>query len=243
MSRKRVGLDGIGPALQSWGDFKDNGSFAAGSSVYVSPTQEMAVYVSDHRTTLFGQYRIRSHARAASPTLRPTASLNTPFAVDEGSSTQLTGQGKAPITKAYVQLFQDTGAGVPHDDSAWLNVEYEDRSLDHFDHCAASTSATTRLRPVRRHRARPARGQGQLDPVVRPPGCKIQLNDYPISSDEFPGPSTALLRGTGQFEEVDDLKNAARPPLPRARCPRGRCRRRRPVRRARTTTTVTTSRA
>jgi hypothetical protein len=213
--RKQVGLDGIGPALQAWGDFKDNGSFAAGSSVYVSPTGEMVTYVSDHRTTLFGQYRLRSLVRAGSPTLRPTASVDGPFAVDEGSSTQLTGQGKAPITKAFVQLFEDTGAGVPHDDSAWLNVEFEDRNLDHFDHlCRLDLDNNLVFDPC---------GDVDPDPLAdrvssvrwfAPPGCDIQLNDYPVSSDEFPGPSTALLRGTGQFQEVHDLSKlqVSRPP-------------------------------
>ena len=213
--RKRVGLDGIGPALQSWGDFKDNGSFAAGSSVYVSPTGELVTYVSDHRTTLFGQYRQRSLVRAGSPTLRPTASVDGPFAVDEGSSIQLTGQGKAPITKAFVQLFEDTGAGVPHDDSAWLNVEFEDRNLDDFDHlCRLDLDNNLVFDPC---------GDVDPDPLAdrvsslrwfAPPGCTIQLNDYPVTSDEFPGPSTALLRGTGQFHEVHDLSKlqVSRPP-------------------------------
>jgi hypothetical protein len=38
-----------------------------------------------------------------------------------------------------------------------------------------------------------------------PPGCNIQANNYPIRSDEFPGPGSVVLRGTGQIETVEDL--------------------------------------
>jgi len=206
VARKRVGLDGIGPALQSWGDNKDNGSFAAGSSVYISPSGELVVHVSDHRTTLFGQYRPRSLVRANSPTLRPTASVNGPFAVDEGSSVQLTGQGRAPITKAFVQLFANNGVGVSHDDSTWLNVEFEDRDLDHFDDlCRLDLGNFPFVDDVCGTPLDPIANKVSSVRWFAPPGCTIQLNDYPVRSDEFPGPSTALLRGTGQFQEVHDL--------------------------------------
>jgi len=206
VSRKRVGLDGLGPGLQSWGDFRDNGSFAAGSGVYVSPTGEMIVQVSHHEKTVIGQYRLRSNVRADSPTLRPTASVDGPFAVDEGLAVQLTGQGKAPITKAFVQLFSDTGVGVSHDDSAWLNIDYEDRDLDHFDDlCKLNLGNNSLFDPCGDVFPDPLADRVSSVRWFAPPGCDIQANDYPIRSDEFPGPSTVLLRGTGHFEEVHDL--------------------------------------
>jgi hypothetical protein len=206
VSRKRVGLDGLGPALQSWGNFVDVGSMAAGSGVHVTPSGELLVYVTDHRTTIFGEYRYHSLVRPDSPTLRPTASINGPFVVDEGSSVELTGSAEAPITKAFVQLFSSTGAGLSLNDGAWLTVEFQDRDLDHFDDlCRLNLGNFQLLDPC---------VIAGLDPIwdrvsslrwFAPPGCTIQANDYPIRSGEFPGPDTVLLRGTGAFEEVLNL--------------------------------------
>lgn len=206
VNQKRVGLAGIGPALQGWGDNIDNGSFAAGSGVHVTPSGEALVYVTDHRTTIFGEYRRLGLVRDNSPTMRPTATIDGPFAVDEGSSIQLTGQAEAPIQKAYVQLFEQRRAGIAHTSAPRLNVEYDERQLDQFDDlCKLNLGNNNVFDPC---------GDVFPDPLwdkvtslrwFAPPGCNIQANNYPIRSDEFPGPGTVILRGTGQIETVEDL--------------------------------------
>lgn len=194
----------VGPA--TWGEGKYFGSFAAGSSVYVSPSGELIVYVSHHfgrgapdffsPTNDFvtvSEFRHHNVVRANSPTLHPTASVGGPFAVDEGSSVQLTGQGEPPITKAFIQLFNPTGAGSTGLFDGWLIVDYPDRHADLFDDLS-------RLKVL----------GGIWDKAsswrwFAPPGCTIQANDFPITSVDFPGDDTVVLRGTGQLEEVQDL--------------------------------------
>ena len=221
MSRKRLGLDGLGLGMPSWGDSKYVGSFAAGSGVYVSPTGELIVNVSRHFTDdLRPVPAAGSLVRANSPTLRPTASVNGPFAVDEGSAVQLTGQGKPPITKAFVQLFSDTGVGVSHDDSAWLNVEYEDRDLDHFDDlCRLNLGNNSVFDPC---------GDVVPDPLAdrvssvrwfAPPGCNIQANDYPVRSDEFPGPARSSCAGRGSSRRSTTSRSCASPGPPAGTLP------------------------
>src|SRR6266511_2995272 len=185
----------------SWGGFTDTGSFAAGSSVYVSPSGELIVYDSNHGgsagdTVVLGEYRIGSLVRANSPTLKPTAKIDGSFAVDEGSSVALTGSGEPPITKAFIQLFEDTNVGLEGTVGAWLTVEYDTRDADSFDqldflHLPASSiwEATSSWR------------------WFAPPGCTISANDYPVRSSSFPGPDTVQLRGTGRFEEALDLSH------------------------------------
>lgn len=184
----------------SWGGFTRTGSFAAGSSVYVSPSGELIVYVSNHDSSgsvaVLGEFRIGSLVRANSPTLRPTASVGGPFVIDEGGSGSLTGQGEPPITKAFVQLFGDTNVGLELTGWPWLAVEHDDRNLDAFDQLDFLGG-----------RAKEIWEEASSWRWFAPPGCTIQANDYPIRSDEFPGPSTVVLRGTGRFEEVLDLSN------------------------------------
>jgi hypothetical protein len=206
VNQKRVGLAGVGPALQGWGDNIDNGSFAAGSGIHVTPSGEVLVYVTDHQSTIFGEYRRLGLVPQASPTLKPTATIDGPFAVDEGSSVQLTGQAEAPIQKAFVQLFEQRRAGIPHTTAPRLNVEFDERDLDHFDDlCKLNLGNNDVFDPC---------GDVFPDPLwdevtslrwFAPPGCNIQANNYPIRSDEFPGPGSVVLRGTGQIETVEDL--------------------------------------
>jgi hypothetical protein len=100
----------------------DSGNFAAASGTYVSPSRELIVYSAEYendgvtdgerRTVRFGEWRHREMVRADSPTLRPTATVEGPFTVDEGSSVSLTGSGGPAQTKAWLQLFEDDGVGL-----------------------------------------------------------------------------------------------------------------------------------
>jgi hypothetical protein len=193
------------------GGLEDSANFATGSGVYVSPSSELIVYATDYANTgpwvPFVEYRHRNIVRPDSPTLRPTALIGGPFAVDEGSSVMLTGSGAPPLTQAWIQLFEDDGAGatIPKqlagvfDSEWWLAVEYVDRDADDFgdldalDHDSAFAFDLDFEENAGSWR------------WFAPVGCTISANDYPIQSDGFPGPDTVLLAGTGQVEEETDL--------------------------------------
>jgi hypothetical protein len=188
----------------SWGGSTYTGSFSAGSSTYVTPSGELVVYIANHDANgnrIFGgEYRIGSFVRANSPTLRPTAELGGPYAVDEGSSVTLTGQGRPPITKAFVQLFYDDGVGLDGSGEAppWFPIEFDTRDADNFDSLDWLGLPAVDINE-----------QASSWRWFAPPGCTISANDYSrITSsdgDEYPGPDTVQLRGTGRFEEALDL--------------------------------------
>jgi hypothetical protein len=196
---KEVGTD-------SWANEATTSSFAAAAGVYVSPSGELIVYDGKHDATqtLFsdhiavGEYRAGSLVRANSPTLRPTAAVDGPFAVDEGSTVPLTGHGEQALTKAFVQLFEDDGVGLSLpgflDDDEWLTVEYGTRNDDNFDNLDQLGGDADEI----------SENAGSIR-WFAPPGCTIAANDYPRRSDDWPGPDTVLLRGTGHFEEVLNL--------------------------------------
>jgi hypothetical protein len=209
VSRKTVDTD-------AWGNEGTVSSFAAAGGVYVSPSGELIVYSIRHDTYVrfdfgpppallanhipIGEYRSRGLARADSPTLRPTATVDGVFEVDEGSTVALAGSAAPPVTKAYVQLFEDDGAGLSlpglFDSDQWLLIEYEDRQLDDFanlDRLGGDASDMWE-------------NAGSLR-WFAPVGCTISLNDYPLQSTSWPGDSTVLLRGSGRMEEVFDLDN------------------------------------
>jgi hypothetical protein len=194
--------------------FGDSANFAAASGVYVSPSGELILYASeyentgplarspdgsttDRNTVTFVEYRHRNMVRPDSPTLHATAAVGGPFTVDEGSSVPLTGAGAPPITKAWIQLFEDDGAGASLpgflDSDDWVAVDYPDRNADYFDDFAENAGSWRWFAPV---------------------GCTISANDYPISSDGFPGPDTVQLVGTGEVLEETDLDSLRvfRPP-------------------------------
>jgi|GEM_PF-2197621 len=189
----------------SWGPNFYTGSFSAGSSVYVSPSGELIVYKTAHDSDpalAFGEYRLRGLVRANSPTLRPTAVLNGPFTVPEGSSLALTGQGAQAITKAYVQLFQDAGVGLSLPSDHWLSIEYDQRfEADYHALRSVAFGIDNGGEPI---------SLWETASSMRwfaPPGCTMSINDYPSHSDEWPGPDTVLLRGDGQRHEVHNLSS------------------------------------
>jgi hypothetical protein len=202
-----------------YGNFDSSANFAAASGIYVSPSGELIVYATEYEnqgpfrwdpntgnfvgdvsqaTVPVAEYRHRNMVRPGSPTLHPTAATDGPFVVDEGSSVALTGRGAPPITRAWIQLFEDDGAGASlpgfFDTDEWLAVDYADRDADNFD-------AFDALIPFESFMWENAGSWRWFAPV----GCTISANDFPIHSTSFPGPDTVLLRGTGQVEQVNDL--------------------------------------
>jgi hypothetical protein len=204
---------------EAWANEGLVSGFAAAAGVYVSPTGEFLIYSTRHEAKIdvvipqsggpllladhvvVGEYRISSLVRANSPitpTRRPSATVDGPVAVDEGSSVQLTGHGEQALEQAFVQLFEDGGSGLTLpgilDDDEWFNIEFRDRLLDHFDQLDQIASDADDI----------DENAGSLR-WFAPTGCTISLNDYPRRSDEWPGEHTILLRGTGRVEEEQDL--------------------------------------
>ena len=188
---------------EAWGNDGVVSSLSAASGVYVSPSGELTVYagrhnaVDDDKFILFGEYRNHGVVREDSPTLHPTASLATPFAVDEGSSTNLTGTGEQAITKAFIELFEDddAGANVPswYDADEWLIVDYEDRDAANFDDLGNLGGLAAEMDEN-------AGSWRWFAPV----GCTISANDGGIA--DWPGEDTILLRSdVGEFRRANNL--------------------------------------
>jgi hypothetical protein len=109
-------------------------SLAAASTFYVSPSGEVILYATEHdndgpgETMKAGEFRHVDVVRAGSPTLLPSAKLDGPFVVDEGSAIDLTGTGQQPITKAFIQLWHEKDFKP-----LYLTATYDDRNRDDFD--------------------------------------------------------------------------------------------------------------
>jgi hypothetical protein len=197
IERKHVCTDSIG-------DGGDTSHFTGSTGVYVSPSGELIIYASEHanygppqellgrQTERFGEWRHREMVRPASPTLRPSVVPSGPFEVDEGSTTLLFAQGKAPITKAWMQFFEDDGIGLSDnfDGNEWLAVDWQDSDKDDYDDF-------TKLFFHFNDNAGSWRW-------FAPQGCTLRVNQHSIDDDDFPG-HFKTLAGTGLVEEAGDL--------------------------------------
>ena len=109
-------------------------SLAAASTFYVSPSGEVILYATEHDndgpggTMKAGEFRHVDMVRPGSPTLLPSAKLNGPFVVDEGSAIDLTGTGQQPITKAFIQLWHEKDFKP-----LYVTASYDDRNLDDYN--------------------------------------------------------------------------------------------------------------
>ena len=109
-------------------------NYAAASTFYVSPSQELLLYATEHDndgpsgTVKAGEWRHRDMVRDGSPTLRPTLTVNGPFTVDEGSVGTLSATAKQPATKAWMQLFTSSQYG-----GYYVVVDYDDYVLDDYN--------------------------------------------------------------------------------------------------------------
>ena len=196
-------------ATNSIGGGGDTSHFAGSTGVYVSPSGELIVYASQHnnegppellpngeqdrRTVRFGEWRHREMVRPGSPTLKPTVDALGPFEVDEGSTVTLSARGKAPITKAWLQLFQDEDLGLStnFDGNEWLVVDYEDRYKDDFDDF-------TELLWFFNDKASSWRW-------FAPVGCTLRVNEHSFDDSRFPNSRTRTLFGNGMVREEPHL--------------------------------------
>ena len=188
----------------SWDERWDTGSFSAASGMYVTPAGEILDYVAPHENSdviVFGEYRSLNIVDNDSPSLRPTATVNGPVTVDEGSSVQISGTGEQAETKAWVSLFQQGGAGETLDPWIWFQVDYDDRNelnAGDLDSVMVQEDSTIPLISSASSSLR----------WWAPPGCNIAATEYPSSFPyQWPGPKTVILRGTGSVEVVTDLSH------------------------------------
>jgi hypothetical protein len=109
-------------------------NLAAATGFHVTPSGELIFYATEHdndgpdETVKAGEWRHQDMVREGSPTLLPTATVNGLYEVDEGSSVTLSGTAAPPITKAWIQLYDETDFH-----SFDTVVDFADFDLDNFD--------------------------------------------------------------------------------------------------------------
>lgn len=109
-------------------------NLAAATGFHVTPSGELIFYATEHdndgpnETVKAGEWRHRNMVREGSPTLLPRAVASGPSEVDEGSGASLSGAAEPSITRAWIQLFNNTGFS-----GLYPVVDYRDYDLDDFD--------------------------------------------------------------------------------------------------------------
>ena len=177
----------------------DTAHFAGSTGVYVSPSGELIMYANEHeeqgplgfdpiageyrRSVRAGEWRHREMVRPGSLTLKPSVEPAGSFEVDEGSSVTLTATGRPAITRAWLQLFGDTGLGLSDEDfDAELVFDYADRGVENYDNLPV-------MYPGFNDAASSLRWFGPL-------GCNMEVDQHSIDDASFPG-GYKLLPGFG----------------------------------------------
>lgn len=180
----------------SSGGFFKLGSLAAGSSFYVSPSGEVILYGTEHDndgpdgSMKLAEFKHVDMARPGSPTFFPSAELDGPFEVNEGSSIALTGTGQQPANKAFIQLYHEKNFGP-----RYLTVDYEDRDLEEFDNLFEFES----LPVIGNLHADKARSWNWFAPQ----GCSIQAIDRESESSSEPNELKTLTGATSVQADAD----------------------------------------
>lgn len=181
-------------------------NFAAASTFYVSPSGALLFYSTEHdndgpgNIVNAGEWRHIFIARDESPTFAPTIVLNEPFEVDEGSSVSLTGSALPPITRPFIQLFDQLHL-TGRFGGLYPVVDYPDYNLDDFNNLAAFQVYCNDFHVCSRGFYRKTRSWNWFAPV----GCTIRANIEDIDDSSVP-PETRTLRGTGLVEHDPDLR-------------------------------------
>ena len=191
----------------------DSANFAAAGGIYVSPSGELIVYSTEYendgpwtlesdgspgrQTVRFAEWRHREMVRPSSPTLSVGITTDKLLVVDEGSDISLFALGRPPITKAWLQLFEDDDLGhtLPGlgDKDDWLAVDYVDWNKDNFD-------------DFRKLHYSDDAGSWRW---FAHNSCTIRANDDDFGDSNFPGRYSRTLLGTGQVEAESDLDSVA----------------------------------
>ena len=172
----------------------DTGHFAGATGVYVSPSGELILYASEHdeqgpaatdpltgerrKSLRAGEWRHREMVRPGSPTLKPSVEPNGSFAVDEGGTVTLNGSGRQPGTRAWLQLFRDTGLGLSDEnfDSEYV-FDYKDRGVEDYDNLPRMGGINDAASSLR---------------WFAPQGCNVEVDQDSIDDSSFPGAIKAL---------------------------------------------------
>jgi hypothetical protein len=174
----------------------DTGHFAGSTGVYVSPSGELIIYANEHeeqgpfgldplsgeyrRSVRAGEWRHNEMVRPGSPTLKPSVEPNGSFVVDEGATVTLTATGRPPSTRAWLQLFRDTGLGLSDDNfDKELVFDYNDRGVEDYDNLPV-------MYPGFNDEASSLRW-------FAPQGCSLEVDQHSIDDDSFPGGYRQLL--------------------------------------------------
>lgn len=178
-------------------------NLAAATGFHVTPSGELLFYATEHdndgpdETVKAGEWRHHDMVREGSPTLLPTATVNGPYEVDEGSSVSLSGTAAPPITKAWIQLYDETDF-----QSLDTVVDFDDFALDNFDNFFAleprigfSSPPDPPLLITRANKARSWRW-------FAPAGCSIFAMDH----QEGVLDEALTLAGDGAVHQDPDLK-------------------------------------
>jgi hypothetical protein len=108
-------------------------NLAAASTFYVSPSQELLFYATEHDndgpsgTVKAAEWRHKDMVREGSPTLQATLNANG-IDIDEGSVGTVRADAKPPVTRAWMQLFEN-----PQYDGRYVVVDYDDYVLDDYN--------------------------------------------------------------------------------------------------------------
>lgn len=168
----------------------DTGHFAGSTGVYVSPSGELIIYANEHeeqgpfgfdpiageyrRSVRAGEWRHREMVRPGSPTLKPSVEPNGSFVVDEGGTVTLTATGRAASTRAWLQLFRDTGLGLSDDNfDKELVFDYNDRVVEDYANLPVMYSGFNDEASSLRWFA--------------PQGCSVEVDQHSSDDDSFPG--------------------------------------------------------
>lgn len=185
-------------------------SFAAASTLYTSPSGELILYVGEHdndgpRATsadssgsiMIGEWRHRNGVRTDSPTLLPTARIDGPVSVAEGSTVNVTGSASAPVTRAFVQLFHGTDFT-----SYSVMADVDDAQRDDFDNLFLLEQQVIFGSP-------PAffthHNKARSWTWYAPPGCSIVVADYESGSLDQKKTLTTAPGDPARVQRVADL--------------------------------------
>jgi hypothetical protein len=168
----------------------DTGHFAGSTGVYVSPSGELIIYANEHeeqgpygldplsgeyrRSVRAGEWRHREMVRPGSPTLKPSVEPTGSFAVDEGGTVTLNGTGRPPSTRAWLQLFGDTGLGLSDENfDKELVFDHKDRVVEDYDNLPIMYSGFNDAASSLRWFA--------------PQGCSVEVDEHSSDDPSFPG--------------------------------------------------------
>ena len=156
----------------------------------MSPSGELIIYANEHeeqgpdgpdpisgsrrKSVRAGEWRHREMVRPGSPTLKPSVEPVGSFAVDEGGTVTLNATGRPPSTRAWLQLFRDTGLGLSDENfDAEFVFDYDDRVVEDYDNLprmyAGINDAASSLR------------------WFAPQGCNVEVDQHSIDDSSFPG--------------------------------------------------------